>query len=138
MPQSTKKIIFWVVVGVVAVAVILVLASPTPEKTAQPGQATTSPATQSASPPASNEPPPMPALQTKELRLEVLVVRQDGTYRVRDVDANTESDLFIPSDANITAGSRPGIKEGTALTVQKFMTVANGLVAVQLSVATAQ
>lgn len=128
-------------IGLALVFVILIIVSlltpPAPTGNSPAGNGATSQNSNPAAPEAS-QPPAAPAMQTKELRLEVLVVNQDATYRVRDVDANTESDLFIPSDANITAGSREAIKEGTLLSVQKFMQVSNGLVAVQLSIPTVQ
>lgn len=129
-------------IGVVLVFVILIVVSlltkpaPTGNNPANNGGETSQNNNPAA--PVDSAPPAAPAFQTKELRLEVLVVKQDGTYRVRDVDANTESDLFIPSDANITAGTRAGIKVGSALSVQKFMVAANGLVATELSIPTAQ
>ncbi len=137
MSSKIKTALIGLVLVFVILIVVSLLTAPAPTGNNPADNGATSQNNNPAAP-DNGQPPAAPALQTKELRLEVLVVKQDATYRVRDVDAKTESDLFIPSDANITAGSRQAIKEGTELTVQKFMTAANGIVATQLSVTTAQ
>lgn len=83
---------------------------------------------------AENQPFPMPVL-TGEQKFEVLSVKGDGNYQVRDMaNKKVEIDLFIPSDVKISNGSLSSIKAGSSITVKKSMQVSNGLVALELSI----
>lgn len=139
--MSPKNKTVWAAMGLM-VAILLgiaLLTNPAPaEPNEKSGQAKDATAQNSSSaPPGTSEPPALPAFQTTEKRFEVLAVRQDGTYRVRVMGASQETDLFIPADANVTAGSRGDIGAGTILTVERYLDAANGIVATELSIATA-
>lgn len=82
---------------------------------------------------AGYKPLPLPEVQTKERRFEVLSVVKEGAYRVRDSASKKETDLFIPDDAEFADGSIKEIKNGSVITAQKYMEVSNGIVAVKLN-----
>lgn len=132
MTATIKKVL----IGLAIVFALLVFASllitPPPEDNNPVSNTPESPSA------AAGELPPAPSFATAEKRYEVAEIKPDNTYRVLDLADNAEVELFIPADANITAGQRSGIAVGTIITVQRYMEVANGLVAAELSIATAQ
>ncbi len=132
MSQKVKTTIL-VALGILIVLFVIAALS-APEAADKKPQSSSQPA---AAPPAKpNEPPAPPEFQTSERRYEVVAVVDKDTYRGRELTTQAEVELFIPSDAIITAGQRDRIEVGTILTVQRFMEFTNGLVAVDLSIST--
>ena len=132
MSQKAKTTIL---VGLGILVVLFVIATLSAPKPADKEPlANNQPAATSAA--KLNEPPAPPEFQTSERRYEVVAVVDKDTYRGRELTTQAEVELFIPSDAIITAGQRDRIEVGTILTVQRFMEFTNGLVAVDLSIST--
>lgn len=144
MLSKKIKITLLSLFGIAVILVVLALvttpsqpASPAGQNNEQeavaPNQETTAPNSG-----AITEPPPSPTVQTDEKQFMIISIGTNDTYRVRDLADNKEIDLFILSDAQITAGQRSDIKPETIVTVTKYLVFANGLMATELSVAAAQ
>ena len=141
MSQKIKTTILIILGLIIVLFVLSLITAPKPE-TAQP-QANNEPAAAPSQPIDTangdlNVPPPPPVFQSSERRYVVLSAKENikDTYQVRDLADNKEVDLFLPSDAIITAGKRANITAGTILTVQTFMELSNGVVATNLSIST--
>ena len=141
MSQKVKTTIL-VVLGLIIILFVLAMVfSPKPEGAKAPAN---SPTAETPSQPVNtangdlNIPPLPPVLESSERQFEVISAKEGAkdTYQARDLANNNEVELFIPSDANITAGSRASIQAGTILTVQKFIVLANNVIATDLSIST--
>lgn len=133
MSQKIKTTIL-IILGLLIVLFVLAAATAPDSKTITPqanNQAAETPDNARVA-----EPPLPPAFQTSEKRYEVLAVKGNDTYQVRDLADNKELDVFLPSDAIVTAGQISNIEPGTILTAQKLMELANGVVLTELSIST--
>lgn len=74
---------------------------------------------------------PSPPVITKESRYQVLSVEGEGAYRVKNLAANAETNLAVPSDAKITGGR---IKVGSILKVNSSSILGNGVLVFDLNV----
>jgi|GEM_PF-3279191 len=143
MLSKKIKVILFSILAVVIVLVVIALATAPSQPTNPAGSAGQNQKENEQQPTAErsgtvDNPPPPPVFQTSERVYEVISGGADFTYRVREAATQKELDLFLPSDANITAGSRESIKAGTILTVQRFIDLANGIIANDLSISTVE
>lgn len=141
MSQKIKTAILIVLGLIIILFVWAMISSSNPETSKAPANNNGAAAPQAPVNTANgdlNTPPPPPVFQSSERRFEVTGAKegQKDTYLTRDLSNNKEVEVFIPSDANITAGKRASIQAGTILTVQKFIELSNNLIATDLSIST--
>lgn len=134
MSQKMKTTIL-IILGLLIIWFVLAIFMAPDSKTTTP-QANNQAAETAADNAKVTEPPLPPAFQASEKRYEVLAVKADDAYQARDLADNKELEVFLPSDAIVTAGQIANIEPGTILTVQKFMELANGVVITELSIST--